>query len=67
MSSGFWTGGSEAYKDALREQYMARLAELKQQLGQCFAPDDRSRLQREIEATRAEYAAKVRDIDIAIF
>jgi len=66
-SSGFWTGGPKAYRDALTREYDARLAELRERLAQSATGDERQRLQAEIQATQIEYKKKVKEIDGLLF
>ena len=67
MSSEFWQGGDEAYEDGLKEHYEPRIEELMKRLGECTTEEGRVRLEREIEATKSEYNAKIDEIDGLIF
>jgi hypothetical protein len=66
-SSGFWTGGPKAYRDALSQEYDARLAELRERLAQSGTEDERRRLQAEIQATQIEHKKKIKEIDGLLF
>ena len=66
MTDSFWTGGPEAYADALREQYKPQLDDLRKRRD---AADDaeRVKLDTEIERLETECKSKFDSIDDSLF
>lgn len=67
MSSGFWTGGPEAYLKGLKNQRDEHLLSLRDRLAQATDQGECETIQLEIKATQAEYEKKVAETDRMIF
>ena len=63
MSNSFWDGGPTAYRKALREEYDAKLAELREQLKNCGLFGKQAEIEQEIEELKSNYKGRCREID----
>lgn len=63
MSNSFWEGGPSAYRKALREEYNAKLAELRDRLKNCELFREQSELEQAINELKAEYKRRRSGVD----
>jgi hypothetical protein len=65
--TGFWADGAEAYEAALRQEYQAKVQELRQR--QCQANTEAERLQiaNELQELKAEHRAKLASLGRSLF
>lgn len=66
MTNSFWTGGANAYANALRKQYAAQLEVLRQRREQANETEHME-LDAEIERTTTEYRSKLDSIEDSLF
>lgn len=63
--TGFWADGAEAYEAALRQEYQAKVQELRKR--QANTEAERLQIANELQDLKAEHRAKLASLDRSLF
>ena len=64
---GFWVGGAESYKKALKEDYEKRVVSLQDKLDKANSKEERESLKREIQEEKQKHKRSLAEVLRKIF
>jgi hypothetical protein len=64
---GFWTGGPEACRAGLKDEYQATVAELKKKLKKAETAEERRQIADELEQVEDAYRERLRQLSECLF
>ena len=67
MKTGFWASGSAIYNDELEKEGSRRMAELRRQLQEAGALDEKKRIEKLLVATQTEFRQKRKNATYSLF